>query len=261
MKEYRTIKVTQKETSLFITLNRPEVHNALSHEMVSELTQILKDIEKESTVRHVFLKGEGKNLCAGADIREMHQSALNTFEENKENAKKLADLFHLIYHIRFPVIVHAKGMIFGGGVGLVAASDIVIAETETVFCLSEVKLGIIPAVISPYIIQAMGQRQAKRYSLTAECFSAKEAYGMGLVHQVGRSEEIPFLLDTLKTSLRLGSPTAQQHVKCLFNEISQGDFSQKRGEMTAHAIAQARASEDGKEGLQAFLDKRKPTWV
>jgi len=261
MTQYQTIKITKKNASVFITLNRPEVHNALNDVMISELTAAVKASEKDSTIRYLFISGEGKSLCAGADIHWMRKAAFNTFEQNVADARKLADLFQAIYHARFPVVVHAKGSVFGGGVGLVAVGDIVIAEHDTVFCLSEVKLGIIPAVISPYIIRAMGERQAKRYTITAERFSAGEACAMGLVHQVGEPEKIPSILDNLQASLLLGSPMAQQRVKCLFNEISGCPISKETHEITAHAIAEARASSEGKEGLQAFLEKSKPTWV
>lgn len=261
MTEYQTLKIEKKNAGVFLTLNRPEVHNALNDVMIAELTTVIKAAEKDSSIRYLFINGEGKSLCAGADIHWMRQAASNTFEQNVADARKLADLFEAIYHARFPVIVHAKGSVFGGGVGLVAASDIVIAETDTVFCLSEVKLGVIPAVISPYVIRAMGERQAKRYTITAERFSGQEAQAMGLVHQVVQAGEVPIILDRLQSSLLSGSPMAQQHAKHLLNEVSGLPISKETHEMTAHAIAEARASSDGKEGLQAFLEKRKPTWA
>lgn len=261
MTEYKTLKIEKKNAGAFITLNRPEVHNALNDVMIAELTAAIKAAEKELSTRYLFISGEGKSLCAGADIHWMRQAASNSFDQNVADARKLAELFEVIYQVRFPVIVHAKGSVFGGGVGLVAASDIVIAESDTVFCLSEVKLGIIPAVISPYVIRAMGERQAKRYIITAERFSGAQAHAMGLVHHVMAAEEIPTILTNLQSALLLGSPMAQQHAKRLLNEVNGRPISKETHEMTAHAIAEARASSDGKEGLQAFLEKRKPTWT
>lgn len=261
MTEYQTLKIEHKNAGIFIALNRPEVHNALNEVMISELTTVIKAAEKDVSIRYLSLAGEGKSLCAGADIYWMRRAASNTFAQNVADAGKLADLFEAIYHARFPVIVQAKGSVFGGGVGLVAASDIVISEPDTVFCLSEVKLGVIPAVISPYVVRAMGERQAKRYTLTAERFLGQEAHTMGLVHQVAQAEEIPAILDNLQSSLLLGSPMAQQHAKQLLNEVSGRPISKETHEMTADAIAKARASDDGREGLTAFLEKRKPAWA
>jgi methylglutaconyl-CoA hydratase len=261
MTEYQTIKIKRQDAGAVIILNRPEVHNALNEVMIAELTAAVKTCIQEPSVRYLVVQGEGKSLCAGADIHWMRKAATNSFKQNVEDARKLADLFETIYWARFPVIIHAKGSVFGGGVGLTAVGDIVIAEPDTVFSLSEVRLGIIPAVISPYIIRAMGERQARRYTLTAERFSGEEAQAIGLVHQVVASESVPAILSDLQASLLLGSPMAQQHAKNLFNEISGCPIVKEVHELTARAIAEARASSEGKEGLQAFLDKRKPTWT
>ncbi|WP_032113785.1 enoyl-CoA hydratase/isomerase family protein [Candidatus Paracaedibacter symbiosus] len=260
MTHYQTIKFEKIEAGVFITLNRPDVHNALNEAMIAELTEAISLSAEDPKSRYVMIQGAGKSLCAGADIHWMQQMANYTFQENVADARKLADLFKTIYQAKLPVIVHAKGSVFGGGVGLVAACDIVIAETETVFCLSEVKLGMIPAVISPYIIRAMGERQAKRYALTAERLTATEACQIGLVHQLVTSTQAEAELIKLQKALLLGSPMAQQHTKRLFKAVSNQPITQEVHEMTASAIAEARASLDGKEGLRAFLEKRQPSW-
>lgn len=260
MTNYQTIKVIHQNAGLFIILNRPEVHNALNDVMISELTEVIKNGHKDPVNRYLCLSGMGRSFCAGADLRGMQKMAANTFQENIEDARKLADLFDVVYRTPLPVIIHAKGSVFGGGVGLVAVGDIVLAEVETVFCLSEVKLGLIPAVISPYLIRVMGERQAKRYALTGEKFTAITASQLGLVHQVGGNEAIVKMLEELQATLVQGGPMAQHQIKNLFTHLSGQPLGPETHELTAQAIANVRASKEAKEGVQAFLEKRSPIW-
>lgn len=259
MTDYQTIQVTQKNVGVFITLNRPEVHNALNEVMIAELTQAIQRAPDPAN-RYLCLSGAGKSFCAGADVQGMHRMAMNTFQENMASARQLADLFEALYQSPLPVIVHAKGNVFGGGVGLVAAADIVIAEAETIFSLSEVKLGLIPAVISPYLLQVMGVRQAKRYALTGEKFTASEAGQLGLVHQIVAGESVAAVLEELQATLLCGGPLAQQHIKRLFTQLSGRPIGPETHELSAQAIAERRACDEGREGLQAFLEKRPPAW-
>lgn len=257
---YQTIQFERKAAGVFITLDRPEVHNALNDVMIAELTAAMKISADDHESRYVMITGAGKSLCAGADIHCMRETAGYDFEENIADASRLAGLFEAIYQAKLPVIVHAKGAVFGGGVGLVAAGDIVIAETDTIFCLSEVKLGIIPAVISPYVIRAIGERQAKRLAMTAMRFSAVQAQQFGLVHYVGDTAKVAEELEVYQKALLQGSPMAQQHIKQLFRDVSRCTDPEDVQKVTIHAIAEARVSLDGKEGLQAFLEKRQPSW-
>lgn len=260
MTDYQTLRVTQQNAGIFIVLNRPEVHNALNEVMIAELTEAIQSCQADLGNRYILLSGEGKSFCAGADIRWMRQMASYTFEENVADARKLAELYDALYKAPLPIIVHAKGSIFGGGVGLVAAADIVIADADTIFSLSEVKLGIMPAVISPYIIRAIGERYAKRYAITGERFTASDACHIGLVHQVVQTGTALAVLEKLQDTLLLGGPMAQRETKRLFAEVSSRPMSPEIHEVTAKAIAEARASKEGKEGLQAFLEKRVPSW-
>lgn len=261
MVEFQTIFIRKNSSCVEIVLNRPEVHNALNELMIAELTTVIKQCDQDPAVRFIKLYGEGKSFCAGADVNWMRQMAGYTFDQNVADARKLADLLYAIYHVSKPTIAYVKGSIFGGGVGIAAACDIVIAQQDAIFSLSEVKLGVIPAVISPYILQAMVGRQAKRYALTGERFNAEEAYRIGLVHYIATDMQTQDYLETIEKSLLLGSPTAQQHIKELFNQVISLPVDPKTSEMTAEAIAKARSSLDGIEGLQAFLEKRKPSWV
>lgn len=260
MNDYQTIKVTQQNSGAFIALNRPEVHNALNEQMIAELTHAICHVQQNIQIRYICLSGEGKSFCAGADIRWMREMASYDFDKNVNDARKLADLFEAIYRACVPVIIRIQGNVFGGGVGLVAAADIVIAEADTFFSLSEVKLGIIPAVISPYLIRAIGERQAKRYALTGERFHAEEALRLGLVHQVVQPGTTLKILKHLQDNLILGGPKAQQRIKQLFADMSNRPISPQTHEDSAQLIAEIRASQEGREGLQAFLEKRPPLW-
>lgn len=248
-----------------IQLNRPQVRNALNGDMIDELTQAVKQCQEDLAVRVIILTGQGGYFCAGADINSMKTAATYTYDQNIKEAQRLALLFRTIDLCPKPTVAVVEGGAFGGGLGLLAVCDVVIAHEETIFSLSEVRLGLVPGVISPYLVKAIGARQSQRLTLTAERFSAKEALHLGLVHRTfatdnpldNKEKIVGFYLDQLLK----GSPQAQTRVKQLFRDIVQTENNDARRHITTTAIAEARASSEGKEGLQAFLEKRLPTWI
>lgn len=244
-----------------IYINRPEVRNALNQDVIADLTQAFAVLSTATDVRVIILKGRGDVFCAGADIAWMRAMGSNTYADNITDAKQLALLFDTIFTCPKPTVAVIHGGAYGGGVGLVAACDIVICDLDAGFMLSEVRLGIIPAVISPYLIQAMGARQVQRYTLTAEQFSAEQAQRLGLVHHAVKKEEVEATLQTTLAMILKGSPQAQTAAKKLIAHVRQAEINQSLHDYTATMIAQARTSADGVEGLQAFLSKRQPAWI
>lgn len=253
------------ETSLqgvmTIHLNRPDVHNAFNEVMIAELTATLKNCIQQEEVRIVVLRGKGKSFSAGADLNWMQKMVSYSFEENRQDADALAELMFTLKHLNRPTIAVAQGPAFGGGVGLLACCDFVLASQQANFCLSEVKLGLVPAIISPYVIAAMGERAAYRYSLSAERFSVEEAQRLNLVTEIANDDAIEEKLNALIAQLLNNSPQAMAVCKELFFKLSESkNFSEAR-QMTVEAIAALRVSEEGQEGLQAFLQKRKAEWT
>lgn len=245
-----------------ITLNRPERHNAFDDVLIQELSAALADMNGNPAVRVVVLSSTGKSFCAGADLNWMKRAAGYGPEESRRDAAGLAGLLRTLNEMRKPTIARVQGPAYGGGVGLVAACDIAIAAFDAQFALTEVKLGIIPAVISPYVITAIGERKARRYMLTAERFSAAEAYRIGLVHEiVPGQEELDEAVGEIVDALLDNSPAAIGACKDLIKAVAGRPVTDEVVADTAARIARARASEDGREGMAAFLEKRKPRWV
>ncbi len=243
-----------------IMLDRSDMRNALDAKMIEEVTGIFLGAAKDPNCHVIQLCGEGKVFCAGADINMMKQMADASFHENEIAAKQLSTLFETIECCPKPTVAIVQGGAYGGGVGLMAACDIAVAAEDATFCLSEVRLGIIPAVISPYLINAMGLRQTQRLTLTGEKFFAQEALRLGLVHQVVSIDQLESAAQKICENLLKGSPQAQCAVKDLFRALETPLSMDNRRSLTAKAIAEARASHDGKEGLDAFLNKRRPEW-
>ena len=244
-----------------VTLNRPEVHNAFDPAMVDALTATLTQLESSSAVRAVVITGAGRNFCAGADIEHMKKSARFSSGQNLENARATAMMLHVLYTLEKPTIACVRGAARGGGVGLVAACDIAVAERGATFRLSEVKLGIIPAMISPYVIAAMGRRHAHRYMLTGEEFDAVEARRIGLVHEVCDEPDLTAVVGRVLARLRSSGPQAVVAIKKLIPEIAGRPIDETLVETTAQRIAEIRASAEAQEGLTAFLEKRKASWA
>ncbi len=244
-----------------VTLNRPAMHNAFDDSLIALLTDELKRLDRDSNIRVVVLAAKGKNFSAGADLNWMKRMAGYSLEENLEDAKKLAHLMKTLNGLSKPVIAAVQGAAFGGGVGLVACCDIVIASTRASFSLSEVKLGLIPSVISPYVADAIGSRAARRYFLTGERFSAEEAYRLGLVNEVVEEDELNSAVEKICHILLQNGPEAIGEAKKLIASVSRGNIDENMINRTAHWIAEVRASHEGREGLSAFLEKRKPNWI
>ena len=244
-----------------LTLNKAERHNAFDEQMITQLLEGLKVLENDPSVRLLKLKAEGKSFSAGADLNWMRAMAHYSKQENYVDALQLASLMYTLYHFNKPTIAVVQGSAFGGGVGLVACCDIAIAVKEAKFCLSEVKLGLIPAAISPYVIAKMGESAARRYFLTAESFDALEAQRLELVHTVTEANNLEKTVDTYCERLLKNSPAALIAAKKLISYVVNTPFSTAMSEKTAAEIAQLRVSAEGQEGLRAFLEARTPTWV
>jgi methylglutaconyl-CoA hydratase len=244
-----------------ITLSRPDVRNAFNDEVIAELKAAFDDAGKASDVRCVVLAAEGPAFCAGADLNWMRRMADYTRDENLADAGCLADMLHTIYTCPKPTIARVQGDVFAGGVGLVAACDMAISVDTATYCLSEVKLGLIPATISPYVIRAMGARASHRYFLTAERFNAVEAHRIGLVHEVVTADGLDDKLLELTQALVSASPNAVKACKQLVQDVAEKDIDSALRARTVAGIADIRASAEGKEGVQSFLQKRKPNWL
>ena len=245
-----------------LTLNKAERHNAFDEILIGEIIAGLRELEADPQVRAVVLSSTGKSFCAGADLNWMKRAAGYSPEENLRDARQLAALLSTLNELSKPTIARVQGPAYGGGVGLVAACDIAIATFDAVFALTEVKLGILPAVISPYVIAAIGERYARRYMLTAERFSASEAYRIGLVHEIvpdeaGLDDAVGEVLD----SLLKNGPNALAECKSLIRIVAGAPIDDSTIEETTQRITRARASHEGREGLSAFLEKRPPNWM
>lgn len=245
-----------------LTLNRPEVHNAFDDALIADMTAALKEIDADAAVRVLVLSANGKSFSAGADLNWMRRMASYTEEENLKDAAALAALMSTLNGLSKPTVARVHGPAYGGGVGLVACCDIAVASHDATFALSEARLGIIPAVISPYVIAAIGERMARRYFLTAERFSAAEAYRIGLLHElVPGEEELDESIEEFVAALFAAGPVAQHESKRLIAAVANRPVTAAVIRDTARRIARVRVSPEGREGIAAFLQKRKPTWA
>lgn len=243
-----------------ITLNRPEIHNAFDDALIKELTETLEQIHQDDDIRIVLLQANGKSFSAGADVNWMQRMADYDEKQNYQDSLALAKLMQILYSLKQPTIAVVQGAAFGGGVGLVACCDIAIASDAASFCLSEVKIGLIPAVISPYVIAAIGERHARRYFLSAERFDAKQALAMGLVSEIVSSDDLTATATALAETILKNSPQAVSQAKQLIAQVANSSIDKQLIDYTAKEIAKIRVSPEGQEGLQAFLAKRKPNW-
>jgi len=244
-----------------VTLSRPEVRNAFNDEVIAELSQAFTTLGDDARVRAIVLAAEGPAFCAGADLNWMRRMADYTREENLADAAQLAFMLRVIYECPKPTIARVQGDVYAGGMGLVAACDMAVSVDTAHYCLSEVKLGLIPATISPYVIRAMGPRAAHRWFLTAERFCAAEAHRIGFVHEVVSAERLDATVGELLKALTSASPHAVKACKQLVQDVAERDITRLLIERTVEGIADIRASDEGKEGVQSFLQKRKPAWL
>jgi methylglutaconyl-CoA hydratase len=244
-----------------VTLNRPEVRNAFNAEVIAELTAVFMELGEREEVRCIVVAGNGTAFCAGADLNWMKSIADYTRDQNVDDAQALARMLRVVYDCPKPTIARIHGDVYAGGTGLVAACDMAVSVDSAQFCLSEVRLGLIPATISPYVIRAMGARAAHRYFLTAERFDAAEALRIGFVHEVVAADALDARVADLARLLTANGPAAMKACKQLLHDVAGRSISTALMQMTAEAIADIRVSEEGREGVQSFLQKRKPTWL
>ena len=255
------LSITQTGPVARITLTMPEIRNAFSDEVIQAITEAFADVGTRADVRAVVLAAEGPAFCAGANLNWMRRMADYTREENLADASKLAAMLRTIAECPKPTIARVQGDVYAGGMGLVAACDMAVSVDTAWYCLSEVKIGLAPATISPYVIRAMGARAAQRYFLTAERFTAAEAHRIGFVHEVVAADALDAKVDELLKALTSASPAAVVACKTLVADVVGRDIDEGLIAYTVEAIADIRASAEGREGVQAFLNKRKPAWL
>ncbi|MGP5018081.1 enoyl-CoA hydratase/isomerase family protein [Vreelandella alkaliphila] len=247
-----------------LTLNRPEVHNAFDDSLIAELNAHLDELHalaNAGDVRVVVLGSEGKSFSAGADLNWMKRMVDYGLEDNLADSRKLSALMFGLDTLPCPTVCRVQGAAFGGAVGLAACCDLVVASDKAKFCLSEVKIGLSPAVISPYVQRALGERQMRRYALTAEVMDAPTAMALGLVHQVVEHDALDSAVDAMLDTLLGGSPQAQRATKALLASVAQAPDSDATREHTCQVISKLRVSQEGQEGLASFFEKRRPAWT
>jgi len=244
-----------------VYLNRPDVRNAFNEGVIAELTQTFAGLGADASLRCIVLGGHGKAFCAGADLNWMRAMAGYSWDENRADAQALADMLWTIYSCPVPVIGRIHGDCYAGGVGLASVCDVLVASDAATFCLSEARLGLLPATISPYVIRAMGEQAARRYFITAERFSAAQAQAMGFVHELTTADTLDAKVAELVGALVANGPMAVRACKKLVQDVAGAAIDPALRADTARRIADVRASAEGKEGVQSFLQKRKPDWL
>ena len=255
------LHVSVRNATAIVVLNRPELHNAFNEALIDELTATLSVLDQDSDVRAIVLAGAGRSFCAGADLNWMKKMATYGHEENVTDASALAQMLHTLAGLSKPTIARVHGAAMGGGADLVACCDIAIAAQEATFAFSEGKLGLIPATIAPYVIEAIGARQARRYFISAERFTAAEAFRIGLVHDIVPLAELDARINDMLGALLLVGPRAQMECKALIRGVAHRRIDADVIAGTAEHIAAVRASSEGRAGVQAFLDKRAAPWI
>lgn len=258
---YTTIDVTVGNAVAMVVLNRPDVHNAFNEVLIAELTASLRALDADPEVRAVVVAGAGASFCAGADLNWMKRMAAFGPRQNLADARALTAMLATLYALSKPTIARVHGAAFGGGAGLVACCDVAIGARDATFAFSEARLGLIPAAISPYVVAAIGARAARRYFVSAERFSAAEAFRLGLLHELAAVEELDTRIDELLGAVLAAGPQAQAECKSLLRAIVNRPIDARVIADTARRIARLRATPEGKEGVAAFLAKRKAAWV
>jgi methylglutaconyl-CoA hydratase len=254
--------VDKRDGVATVTLNRPELRNAFDDRLISALTGVLKEMAEDKSVRVMVLAGAGSAFCAGADLNWMKRMAGYGYEQNLADARSLAAMLRALDRLPKPTVARVQGPAFAGGTGLVAACDIAVGSTEALFALTEVKIGLSPATISPYVVRAIGERASRRYFLTGERFGAEEAHRLGLLSLLAPPEGLDAALDGVLKHLVQGGPEAMRKIKDLIRAVSRGGpVDDALIEDTAGRIAEIRVSPEGREGIASFLEKRKPSWI
>ncbi|MEO5737603.1 MAG: enoyl-CoA hydratase/isomerase family protein [Variovorax sp.] len=261
MTDYTTLELTVDGAVARIWLNRPEMRNAIDDVFIGELSAAFAQAEAAPQVRVVVLGARGPAFCAGANLNWMRKAAEYTEAQNLQDAGGLATMLQTLHHSSKPVVARIQGDVYAGGMGIVSACDIAISADSANYCLSEVKIGLIPATISPYVIRAMGARAAQRYFLTAERFTAAEAHRIGLVHEVVAAEALDAKVEDIVKSLAGAAPAALGECKRLLRDVTGQPITEELTRETVRRIAAIRATDEAREGLQSFLQKRKPSWL
>ncbi len=258
-KTFKTIQIEEKDTTLIIYFNRPKIHNAFNPEMIGEISEVIDRIKNESWIRSVLFTGRGRSFSAGADINWMSEMINNSFEENLQDSKNLAEMFKSIYRLKVPVISAVNGNAIGGGMGFVAVSDIVLSSENANFGLSEVRIGLIPSVISPYLFMKAAPGKLKEFFLTGERFTPQQAFKAGLVNKIVKSDLLIDEAVILADSFRNSGKKALELCKVLFEKVPGMDIDDAE-KFTSEMLAELRTGKEAQEGMRAFLEKRKPGW-
>ncbi|NIF52217.1 enoyl-CoA hydratase/isomerase family protein [Burkholderia sp. Ax-1724] len=258
--QYETLKFEVAGQVATLTLNRPDVRNAFNETMIAELTSAFTALDARDDVRAVVLAANGKAFCAGADLNWMKQMAGYSDDENRADAMRLANMLAAVYRCNKPVIARVQGDAYAGGMGLISACDIVVAVDSAHFCLSEARLGLIPATIAPYVIRALGEQAARRYFVTAEAFDCATAWRLGLVSEAVSAAQLDASVAQLAQTLCANGPQAVRACKRLVQDVAGRELNDALIEDTAARIARTRAGAEGREGIASFLDKRAPSW-
>jgi methylglutaconyl-CoA hydratase len=257
-----TLRIERSGPVARVWLDRPDVRNALNGVLIRELAATFASLSAEdSGVRAIVLGGSGKAFCAGADLAFMREVGGYTWEQNRTDAEVLAEMLWAMYSCPIPVVARIHGDCYAGGLGIASVCDIRIAAEPATFCLSEARLGLLPATISPYVVRAMGEQAARRYFVTAERFSAAEARAMGFAHEVCAADALDARVDAMVTAIVANGPMATRACKQLVQDVAGREITPSLRAETARRIADIRASAEGKEGVQSFLEKRKPAWL
>ena len=259
MTRFEHLKRTDTGAVVTVTLGRPEAHNALNAALIEDLTRLFEELSDDEGVRAVVLEGEGPSFCAGADVGYMRDTAEQSYEENLKDARRMATMFWFLDECPKPVVAKVRGAAIGGGAGLVAVADVAVAEEGTRFAFSEVRLGIAPATIAPFVARKIGASHARSLFLTGERFGAQRAREIGLVHSVTPEADLDAAVEEKLEGLLQGGPAAQATVKGLLQRLETTEPMEQPG-VTARVISELRTGEEGQEGLAAFLEKREPRW-
>ncbi|MDZ4313297.1 MAG: enoyl-CoA hydratase/isomerase family protein [Azonexus sp.] len=258
---FQALEIELNSPVATIWMNRPIMHNAFDEILIAELTAALITLDADNDVRIVILAGRGKSFSAGADLNWMKRAANNGLDDNLNDARALARMLRTLAEMKKPTIARVQGAALGGGMGLAAACDIAVAASNAVFATSEVKFGIIPSAISPYVLRAIGARQAYRYFQSAERIDAERAREIGLVHETVEAPQLDAKVQEIVEALLLGGPLSQAAAKDLIRAVNGQSINETLIEDTAHRIAYLRATPEAREGIAAFLDKRPPNWI
>ena len=254
------LDIERRGPAAWLWLNRPELRNALNGELQDSLVHALEKLENDASIRVLVLAGRGQAFCAGGDLSRMEQASKMTKAKSKSEAVRFAKLLYRMHTYPKPLVARVHGAAYAGGMGLVAASDLTIASEEAEFCLPEVRIGLVPAMISPYIVRAMGEQQARRYVLTGERLAAREAHRIGFVHECVAAAELDGRVEKLVAQLAQAGPQALARSKNLLARVAKAAISPKVAAETAAVLADVRASDEAREGIRSFLEKRKPRW-